>query len=82
MAVSLGDLLNLREASIRRVEVRAEVVPMEDVLTLRGKLVVTLPSKLINSAIAFFSFRHRLLKVDAFVIYRILDVHIFGGCDL
>ena len=52
MAVSLGNLLNLREASIRRVEVRAEEVPMEDVLTLRCELVVTFASKLINGLVA------------------------------
>ena len=52
MTVSLGDLLDLRITAIRRVEVRAEVVPVEDVLTLRRELVVTLASKLINGLIA------------------------------
>ena len=52
MAVSLSDLLYLREATIVRVKVRAEVVPVEDVLALWRELVVTLSSKLINGSIA------------------------------
>ena len=56
---------------------------MEDFVTLWRELVVTLPSKLINCAIAVFSLLHRLhLKVSALIIHRILNFHIFSGCDL